>query len=119
MRPVTAPQLVLYGRAGELLEAREQVPRGRWGTWLSKNFELSSATAYRYMKYAQKAEFIPGIKMEDIRKRSDAERRIGAYRPIREFTRRVQVDEFRCAGPSCLRTNPEVRPRRVARLKDS
>lgn len=46
-----------YRRAGEMLmEAREQVPHGSWGRWLSKNFELSQNTALRYMRFARKSE---------------------------------------------------------------
>ena len=46
-----------YRRAGEgLLEARDQVEQYRWGTWLSKNFELSRTTAWRYMRLAERYE---------------------------------------------------------------
>jgi hypothetical protein len=46
-----------YTRAGEMLiEAREQVGRGAWPKWLSKNFDLSRSTAYRYMAWAERAE---------------------------------------------------------------
>jgi len=36
-----------------LLEAKEQVAAGRWGAWLGKNFDLSRATAWRYMRLAE------------------------------------------------------------------
>jgi Protein of unknown function (DUF3102) len=43
-----------YRRAGEMLiEAKEQVPHGRWGTWLSKNFTLHADTARNYMRWAR------------------------------------------------------------------
>ena len=46
-----------YRRAGEmLLEAKEQMPYGHWGRWLSKNFTLSQQTARHYMRVAQHLE---------------------------------------------------------------
>ena len=43
-----------YRRAGEMLnEAKGQVPKGSWGRWLTKNFELSQNTAIRYMRLAR------------------------------------------------------------------
>jgi hypothetical protein len=43
-----------YRRAGEMLiEAKDQVPHGRWGTWLTKNFDLSPQTARVYMQWAR------------------------------------------------------------------
>jgi hypothetical protein len=43
-----------YRRAGEMLiEAKDQVGYGGWGTWLSKNFELSRSTAAAYMQWAR------------------------------------------------------------------
>jgi hypothetical protein len=53
-----------YRRAGELLlEARNsgQVAAFKWGAWLSKNFEMSRRTAYRYMHLAEAAENDPDI----------------------------------------------------------
>ena len=42
-----------YRKAGEMLiEAKEQMPYGNWGRWLSKNFTLSQTTAKRYMRLA-------------------------------------------------------------------
>jgi hypothetical protein len=41
-------------RAGEMLiEAQDQVGRGRWTQWLKQNFELSRTTAYDYMNWAR------------------------------------------------------------------
>ncbi len=43
-----------YADAGEkLLEAKAQVAHGYWGTWMSKNFELTNRTAQYYMRLAQ------------------------------------------------------------------
>jgi hypothetical protein len=43
-----------YRRAGVmLLEAKDQVARGSWARWLTKNFELSQTSARRYMRLAR------------------------------------------------------------------
>lgn len=43
-----------YADAGDkLLEAKEQVAHGYWGSWLSKNFTLANETARRYMRAAR------------------------------------------------------------------
>lgn len=43
-----------YADAGDkLLEAKDQVSLGHWGSWLSKNFALASETARRYMRLAR------------------------------------------------------------------
>lgn len=43
-----------YVKAGEMLiEAKDQVGHGRWGAWLSKNFDLHATTAREYMRYAR------------------------------------------------------------------
>ena len=43
-----------YANAGDMLiEAKEQISHGGWGKWLSKNFELHSTTAQRYMAMAR------------------------------------------------------------------
>jgi hypothetical protein len=43
-----------YADAGDkLIEAKEQVARGYWGTWLSKNFTLADRVAQRYMRLAR------------------------------------------------------------------
>jgi Protein of unknown function (DUF3102) len=43
-----------YADAGDkLLEAKEQIAYGYWGTWLSKNFTLSAQQARLYMRYAR------------------------------------------------------------------
>jgi Protein of unknown function (DUF3102) len=43
-----------YADAGDkLIEAKEQVAHGYWGSWLSKNFTLHGNTAGRYMRLAR------------------------------------------------------------------
>jgi hypothetical protein len=43
-----------YADAGDkLIEAKEQVAHGYWGTWLSKNFHLVDRVAQRYMRLAR------------------------------------------------------------------
>lgn len=43
-----------YADAGDkLLEAKEQVAHGHWGSWLSKNFSLTGNTARQYMRLAR------------------------------------------------------------------
>jgi hypothetical protein len=50
-----------YRQAGAMLnEAKEQVPHGRWGTWLSKNFGLSPRTAQDYMRWAREHDQMRG-----------------------------------------------------------
>jgi len=91
--------LEYYRRAGELLiEAREQIAAFKWPKWLSKNFVLSKDTAGRYMRLAERAEADPRVMRQPTLtaalggSQSDAAKRTGAYRPIREFTARVDVD---------------------------
>lgn len=86
-----------YRRAGEmLLEAREQVSgSGGWTKWLSQNFELSKHTAYRYMKLAEHVSK-GGLVHETLHqtlgeRQSDAARRTGGARSIRDFTSHVNV----------------------------
>jgi len=90
-----------YRQAGEmLLEAREQVQHGRWGSWLSKNFSLSDKTAWRYMRLAE----LPKSVVHDINdktlaaaigeRQSDAARGRGAWQPIRDITSKVPVNDF-------------------------
>jgi hypothetical protein len=89
-----------YRRAGEmLLEAREQVSgSGGWTKWLSQNFELSKHTAYRYMKLAEHVSS-GGLVHETIHqtlgeRQSDAARRTGSARSIRDFTANVNVNRL-------------------------
>ena len=47
-----------YRRAGEmLLEAKAQVPHGKWGHWILNNFKLSQTTATIYMNLARKENY--------------------------------------------------------------
>jgi Protein of unknown function (DUF3102) len=46
-----------YANAGDMLiEAKDQVPYGSWGRWLTKNFDLSTRTAQDYMRWARHRE---------------------------------------------------------------
>jgi hypothetical protein len=86
-----------------LLEAREQVAPFKWGTWLSKHFELSRSTASRYMQLAAIAErrgprFLQTNTTieEALGHRTAAERRGEPQnRPVREFTADVDVDDMK------------------------
>lgn len=43
--------------AGEaLLQAKEQVPPGKWGAWIAENFQGSRATARNYMRWAARKD---------------------------------------------------------------
>ena len=88
-----------YRRAGALLlEAREQVAPFKWGKWLTKNFALSKHTAWRYMTLAERAADDKRVMRQPTlaaaigETKSEASTRTGAFRPIREFTARVDVD---------------------------
>jgi len=85
-----------YRRAGEMLiEAKDQVPYGGWGSWLTKNFDLSSRTANAYMQWAREhdnfgrlASEVPYRSMREMR--GDTERR-------REESQSKQQQAFRKA----------------------
>ena len=85
-----------YRRAGEmLLEAKDQVAKGRWGQWLGKNFELSRKTAYRYMALAEQNE-------EEVGDDTTIAEAIGesmgprntAWKRFEKVTRRLKVNRF-------------------------
>jgi hypothetical protein len=91
-----------YRRAGEMLiEAREQVSHGAWGTWLTKNFDLSDRTARRYMLWARQfghreAE-VPFASLREMG--GDTQRRREEYRSeqqqdFRRVLRDVARDDF-------------------------
>ena len=43
-----------YADAGDkLIEAKEQLAHGSWGSWLSRNFSLASTVARQYMRLAR------------------------------------------------------------------
>lgn len=86
-----------YRRAGEMLiEAKEQVPYGGWQRWISKNFELSKATANVYMRWAR--EHRPNLDTGSIQARyaSLHEMRGGTARD-REERQSKQQQQFRRA----------------------
>lgn len=90
-----------YRQAGEmLLEAREQVASRQWTTWLTKNFALSKTTAWRYMRLAELPKrSVHGTNENTLagaigERGTDAARRVGGFRPIREFTARVPADRL-------------------------
>lgn len=89
-----------YRRAGEmLLEAREQVATFKWGKWLTKNFDLSRPTAYRYMTLAQRIRDEPDIvspsrqTMRDITEPNLRAAR-ARWRPVFEAAKKIDVDAF-------------------------
>lgn len=85
-------------RAGELLlEAREQIAAFKWGKWLSKNFDLSRATAYRYMALAERIQQDPDIVSHG---RQSARRITGRverpqWQPVFKAANNIDVDEFK------------------------
>jgi hypothetical protein len=92
--------LTHYRRAGEMLiEAKEQVDHGEWGGWLKRNFHLSGATAYRYMKLVE----IPAkiITRENFVSQREALKHVGAdpggkgtrwYEPVKSVVARVNLE---------------------------
>jgi Protein of unknown function (DUF3102) len=57
-----------YVKAGELLiEAKDQIPYGSWGRWLSKNFDLSKTTANVYMRMARSHLDDPAVEVPSTR----------------------------------------------------
>jgi hypothetical protein len=90
-----------YRQAGELLlEAREQVAAFKWGQWLSKNFELSSRTAQRYMLLARRITEDPDLatSVSQTMKAIVSPTARPAYthwQPVFEATKKIDVDEFK------------------------
>ena len=87
-----------YRRAGEmLLEAKEQVPVGKWRAWVDHNFHLGLTTADRYIKLA---------KSDTGRARQGESTTLSAFvepdrpshhrptwhEPVRQITNRVNVE---------------------------
>lgn len=93
-----------YRQAGEMLiEAKEQVPYGGWGRWLSKNFDLSQQTASRYMQWARHHQNtppgreLPYTSMRHMRGDTDREReqrRSKQQKDFRRVLREVARDDF-------------------------
>lgn len=81
-----------YHRAGEMLiEAKEQVSHGHWGTWLSKNFDLHVSTARVYMRWARGQNERGPLDLEKpsslSEMRGDAQRRSEQAKKQAEFKR--------------------------------
>jgi len=95
-----------YRRAGEMLiEAKDQVAHGRWGSWLSKNFDLSQSTARRYMQWArfeeeQSAHGVREPKFRSLRdmagntERDREQRQSKQQQDFRRVLREVARDDF-------------------------
>jgi len=74
-----------YADAGDkLIEAKEQVAHGYWGTWLSKNFERSNRQAQTYMRYAR-------LRAESAEKRGGAAVLPSSLRELDGRTMRAQT----------------------------
>jgi hypothetical protein len=64
-----------YRRAGEMLiEAKEQLPRGEWMSWVKRNFELSHGTAWSYMKLAETSQSFSALKISTLSEVVEPER---------------------------------------------
>jgi hypothetical protein len=87
--------LAHYRRAGRMLiEAKEQIGFGAWGRWLTKNFELSSRQASRYMWLARTVEDTDTTSVARDRSLTDAigeKRSKTKWRPLFEAAGRVNV----------------------------
>jgi len=89
-----------YRRAGEMLiEAKEQVARGTWGRWLSKNFDLSDRTAQVYMQLARQirsgaAHLTSMREMTGQTERTREERGSSQQKQFRRTLREVARDDF-------------------------
>jgi len=71
-----------YADAGDkLIEAKEQVAYGYWGTWLSKNFSRSASQAQTYMRYAR-------LRAENAEKRGPAVQLPSSLREMEGHTTR-------------------------------
>lgn len=94
-----------YLLAGQMLiEAKDQVGYGRWGQWLTKNFDLSKTTANVYMRWARErndldggAVQVPYRSMRDMtghteRRREDYQDK--RQKDFREALRDVPRDNF-------------------------
>jgi hypothetical protein len=89
-----------YRRAGQMLvEAKDQMPWGNWGKWLSKNFALSDRTALRYMRLSA----IPSHVTESggtrdysaiIGERPSREQVSGAWRKVTQAARELDAELF-------------------------
>jgi hypothetical protein len=70
-----------YRQAGEMLiEAKDQIAHGSWGSWLAKNFDMHATTARLYMRWAREHDENEGTDLE-MRPKS-----------LREFEGRTERD---------------------------
>ena len=93
-----------YRRAGEMLiEARDQLGRGAWGQWLTKNFDLSTRTAQLYMQWARGHEtrtggsHFPYRSLSEMRgktERDREDRQSKQQQAFRRVLRDVARDDF-------------------------
>jgi hypothetical protein len=94
-----------YRQAGEMLiEAKDQIPHGSWGSWLAKNFDLASRTAQIYMQWARlQNEMRSGAsqtapaslrEMTGRTERQREERRSKQNQAFRRILRDVAADTF-------------------------
>lgn len=91
-----------FRKAGEMLiEAKEQIARGGWGRWLTKNFALSDRTAREYMQTARAfasgegfAGSVPTSKAEVTGQTERARAVRAAARPFLNAVRDVDREEF-------------------------
>jgi hypothetical protein len=92
----TAAGLEHYRRAGEmLLEAKEQMPYGSWGRWLSQHFALSQDTARHYMRLAR-IEDLPDHRSGSVRAalgRHEASAHT-SWRPVLKAARQLDAELF-------------------------
>lgn len=90
-----------YRRAGEMLiEAKDQVAHGAWGTWLTKNFDLSRNTASVYMRWARLQNdsasntFASMRQMTGAADHQRAERRSAQHQAFKKVLRDINRDTF-------------------------
>lgn len=89
-----------YRRAGQMLaEAKDQMPYGGWGRWLTKNFTLSQTTAIRYMRLAALSPHVvkAGVSQDYsaiIGERPAREQVSGAWRKVTQAARDLDAELF-------------------------
>jgi Protein of unknown function (DUF3102) len=86
-----------------LTEAKEQVSHGQWGTWLTKNFDLTHRTAQLYMRWARETQIRNGIsqapyfslsEMTGYKERRREDRRSPQQQAFRRVLRDVARDDL-------------------------
>jgi hypothetical protein len=89
-----------YRLAGEMLiEAKEQVAHGRWGSWLTDKFDLSSRTAQLYMQWAREmrtggSDWTSMRQMRGATERDREQRTSNQQQKFRRELREVARDDF-------------------------